>query len=84
MYKRTHCLLDSIALKRSQVLSILETKYACPSKEYLVEAGFKAHIPQKLAGILILPPISAPTPKGEPPEQSNPPSPPELPPGVRS
>jgi hypothetical protein len=42
--------------------------------------GLKAEIPQKIAGILIDPPISDPIPIGEHPDEISDPSPPEEPP----
>ena len=50
--------------------------------EILLELGLNPQIPQKAAGILMLPPISLPILRGVPPIATNPASPPELPPVV--
>ena len=45
--------------------------------------GLWPNTPQNSAGIRIEPPMSAPTPKTDPPEPTAAPSPPEEPPAVR-
>ena len=45
--------------------------------------GLWPNTPQNSAGIRIEPPMSDPSPNGEPPEPTAAPSPPELPPAVR-
>ena len=47
----------------------------------LPAVGFKQQIPQKLLGILRLPPMSVPKPRRDPPDPIRAPSPPEDPPG---
>jgi hypothetical protein len=49
-------------------------------QEIRFEYVFKPKTPQKLAGIRMLPPISEPTPMGEPLREIKAASPPELPP----
>ena len=55
-----------------------------PAFESRPDEGFKPHTPQSCAGTRMLPPMSVPRPSGEAPAASSAPSPPLLPPGVRS
>lgn len=58
------------------------TPFAWPLIINLFELGLYPYKPQKWDGILMLPPLSLPNPKGDPFIAINPPSPPVEPPEV--
>ena len=55
----------------------------CPVLGTSPGVGFRPKTPLKNAGMRIEPPMSAPSPSGEPPEPTTAPSPPDDPPAVR-
>lgn len=81
----SHWITNLGELKKIEWGSTLDSPVPCTEPHtylILLAVGLKPHIPQNEDGMRILPPMSVPIPRMEPPPPMRAPSPPEEPPGV--